>query len=633
MGTRAPFARIVRLVAVVLAVVLALASLPGAGVVEAAPAGQQTARFFPETSFSIDNEAFFAYFQSRGGIATFGYPVSREFVLEDFPVQVFQRGVMQLAPDGSVRLLNLLDEGLMPVTSINFAQFPAIDHALVATLPPVGAPDYGERIAAAVRANVPDQFEGLPVNFWQAFTAPIRPAGAGPDTLALLNLEVWGAPTSPPTFDPNNRAFVYQRFQRGVLHFDASTGTTAGLLLGDWFKAVLTGDGLPLDLEQQMQGSPLLRQYDNNAPRGLARPGALPASDLTNAFEPQPAPPVQAPFEPRVEVVASGLSTPWSLAFAPDGRLFFTERPGRVRVVVGGQLQPEPVAVLDVAATGEAGLMGLALSPAFQQDGLLYVMYTYRGAGGNLVNRVSRLTVQGNRASNEQVILDGIPGSGIHDGGRLKFGPDGKLYVATGDAAVPALAQSLDSLAGKILRLNPDGSVPADNPFPGSPIFSLGHRNPQGLAWQPGTGRLYATEHGAVGNDEVNLIEPGRNYGWPVVQGQQQDARFVGPVALYNPRVAPAGAVFYDGTRLAPWQGSLFFTTLAGQHLHRLVLGGADGRQVLGEERLYEGVYGRLRDVVQGPDGFLYFTTSNRDGRGNPAAQDDRILRVVSGEG
>ena len=611
-GTPSKLVLAARLLLIALVALLAVAPAP--------MVAQPASRFFPQTGFAVESEAFFAYFQSRGGEGTFGFPVSRAFTLQGFPVQVFQRAVLQQAPDGSVRLLNLLDPGLMPVTSINFAQFPGPDAALIAGLPPVGASDYGQRIADFVRANVPDQFEGLPVNFQRTFLA----SGGS------LGLEIWGAPTSLPAFDPGNRGFVYQRFQRGVMHFDAATGATNGLLLGDAFKSVLTGQGLPADLERQMQGSPFLRQYDNGRPLGLARPEALPGSDLTNAFEQQP-PPAPPAFAPRVEEVATGLVVPWSLAFAPDGCLFFTERPGRVRVMVNGQLQQAPVAQLDVASTGEAGLMGLALSPTFQQDGLLYVMYTYQGAQGSLLNRVSRLTLQGNQAVGEQVLLENIPGSGIHDGGRIKFGPDGKLYVTTGDAAVAARAQDGGSPAGKILRLNADGSVPGDNPLPGSLVYSLGHRNSQGLAWQPGTGRLYATEHGPVGNDEVNLIEAGRNYGWPTVQGQQTDPRFVAPVALYNPSIAPAGAVFYDAEPLAPWRGSLFFTTLTGRHLHRLVIGGPDGRQVLADERLFDGAFGRLRDVVQGPDGFLYFTTSNRDGRGGPAAQDDRILRIVPG--
>ncbi|MHB8992325.1 MAG: PQQ-dependent sugar dehydrogenase, partial [Chloroflexota bacterium] len=220
-------------------------------------------------------------------------------------------------------------------------------------------------------------------------------------------------------------------------------------------------------------------------------------------------------------------------------------------------------------------------------------------------------------------------GATIHDGGRLKFGPDGKLYVATGDAATPNQAQDVGSPAGKVLRINPDGSIPEDNPFPGSPVFTLGHRNPEGLAFRPGTRQLFSTEHGPVGNDEVNLLEAGGNYGWPVVQGAAGDSRFVDPILVFNPAVAPAGATFYGADRLFEWTGSLFFATLRGQHLHRVVLGGPDSREVVAQERLFEGAFGRLREVVQGPDGLIYFTTSNRDGRGNPAAEDDRILRIT----
>ena len=543
---------------------------------------------------------------------------------------------MQLQPDGSVRLLNLLDPGLMPVGSINFSRFPLPDPELVASTPSADLPDYGERVVQFVRDNAPNQFEGLNVRFLETFqqTVPLAAAfptgGGSPELLPLLNLEVWGTPTSRPAFDPENRGFVYQRFQRGVMQFDAATGLTQGLLLGDWFKSVLTGVGLPADLEQQMAGSPFLRQYNNTQPNGLNRPGDLPASDLRDAFEPQQrlAPP---PFAPQVEVVAANLEVPWALAFAPDGRLFFTERSGRVRVIADGQLLPTPVAVLPAATTAESGLMGLVLDPGFQQNGHIYVMYTLRDPQGQLVNRVSRLTVEGNQAGGEAVLLDGIPGATIHDGGRLKFGSDGKLYITTGDAATPSLAQNPSSLAGKILRLNPDGTVPDDNPVPGSPVFSLGHRNPQGLAFQPGTGRLFSTEHGPAGNDEVNIIEAGNNYGWPTVQGIAADPRFVDPVAEFTPAVAPAGATFYNADRLSRWTGSLFFATLRGQHLHRMVLGGPDSRQVAEQERLFEGQFGRLRDVVQGPDGFLYFTTSNRDGRGSPAADDDRILRITPG--
>jgi glucose/arabinose dehydrogenase len=330
-------------------------------------------------------------------------------------------------------------------------------------------------------------------------------------------------------------------------------------------------------------------------------------------------------------VVASNLEVPWALAFAPDGRLFFTERPGRIRVMVDGQLLPDPVATLPVAAApgDESGLMGLAIDPSFQDNGFIYVMYSYQAAPGQLLNRISRLTVDGNQAGGEAVLLDGIPGASIHDGGRLRFGPAAKLFATAGDAAVPSNAQDINSLSGKILRLNTDGTIPDDNPFPGLPVFTLGHRNPEGLAFQLGTGQLFSTEHGPVGNDELNVIDAGQDYGWPIVQGIAGNPSFVDPILDFPTSVAPAGATFYDGDRLPGWTGNLFFGTLRGQHVHRVVLGGPDSRQVVAEERLFEGAFGRIRDVIQGPDGFIYFTTSNRDGRGSPAPEDDRILRIV----
>lgn len=334
-------------------------------------------------------------------------------------------------------------------------------------------------------------------------------------------------------------------------------------------------------------------------------------------------------FAPQVEVVANGLEAPWALAFASYGRLFFTERPGRVRVLTNGQLQAQPVAQLAVAETGESGLMGLALDPDFAENGYLYVMYTYLDGLNMLQNRVSRLTLEGNKAGKEKVILDNISGNAIHDGGRIKFGPDAKLYVTTGDATNPSRAQDLKSLNGKILRLNADGSIPADNPFPGSPVYSYGHRNPQGLAWDPATGQLFETEHGPVGNDEVNIIRPGKNYGWPIVQGVAHEARFADPIAVYSPSVAPAGLILDSDDRLLGWTGNLIFATLRGEHLHRLVLRDPDFNGVVAEEKLFEGQYGRLRDVTPGPDGHLYFSTSNRDGRGRPAPDDDKILRIV----
>jgi glucose/arabinose dehydrogenase len=342
-----------------------------------------------------------------------------------------------------------------------------------------------------------------------------------------------------------------------------------------------------------------------------------------------------AVLETQVEVVATNLEVPWALAFAPDGRLFVTERPGRLRVIENGQLREEPVAELPVAHVGEGGLMGVVLDPDFQQNGHLYVMYTY-SEGGTLLNRISRLTVQGNLASEETTLLEGIPGGRNHDGGRLFIGPDGKLYAGTGEGGQRNLSQDLDSLAGKVLRMNLDGSIPEDNPFPNSYIYTYGHRNPQGIDRHPGNGQIYLSEHGPSGEmglccrDEINRLVPGGNYGWPIVTGIQGDERFINPLLFsgVEDTWAPAGLAIYQGEPLAAWEGNLFFGALRGRHLHRVVLND-DLTEAVSEERLFEGRYGRIRAVAVGPDGYLYFTTSNRDGRGNPAAEDDRVLRIV----
>ncbi|MCW5852166.1 MAG: PQQ-dependent sugar dehydrogenase [Anaerolineae bacterium] len=350
------------------------------------------------------------------------------------------------------------------------------------------------------------------------------------------------------------------------------------------------------------------------------------------------APATSAPASPprlNVETVVGGLDTPWALAFAPDGRFFITERPGRIRVVKDGQLQPEAWLTLDVVESGESGLLGLALDPQFAQNGYVYVAYT----AARFQNRLVRLREDPATGKGvfDRVLLEGALGANNHDGGRVRFGPDGKLYWTMGDAQNPSLAQDTASLNGKILRLNPDGSVPADNPFPGFYVYSLGHRNPQGLAWQPGTGRLYATEHGPSGGagpeqgggrDEVNLIEAGANYGWPLITGDQGRSGLVSPVLHSGTQAtwAPGGATFV--TR-GPWAGSLLFVGLRGQSLYRVVLDPANPRAVASFEGLLQGQYGRLRDVVEGPDGAIYLTTSNRDGRGSPAATDDRVLRLI----
>jgi glucose/arabinose dehydrogenase len=370
-------------------------------------------------------------------------------------------------------------------------------------------------------------------------------------------------------------------------------------------------------------------------------PGTPPAAETPGAATATPVPATAPPAATatassaiphlKVEEVATGLEVPWSLSFAPDGRIFFTERPGRVRVIVGVQLQAEAVLdIPDVSPAGEGGLMGITLDPAFAENHYLYVYYTYADSQGGQRNKLVRYREANNTLTDPQVLFGDVLGAGIHDGGRIKFGPDGKLYITVGDAANGTQAQQRDVLAGKILRLNPDGSIPADNPF-GTPIWSYGHRNPQGLDWQPGTGLLFETEHGQSAHDEVNIIEKGGNYGWPVVTAIPQQPEFVDPILTSGPPPswAPSGAAFGTAPWLGAWQNNFFFATLRGVHLHRVALDPANPHHVLADEKLFEGVYGRLREVIQGPDG-LYFTTSNRDGRGSPAPTDDRILRLVS---
>jgi glucose/arabinose dehydrogenase len=339
--------------------------------------------------------------------------------------------------------------------------------------------------------------------------------------------------------------------------------------------------------------------------------------------------------EPKIDIFVSGLDTPWAIAFAPDGRIFVNERAGRIRVIKDGKLLAEPWMTLGVNEAGEAGLLGLALDPQFAQNRYVYVAYTDRSPEGGLRNRLVRLREDPatGKGVMDKVLIDNVPANTNHDGGRVKFGPDGKLYWTMGEAQNMAAAQDLKTLSGKILRINPDGNIPSDNPIPGSPIYSYGHRNPQGLAWQPGTKRLYATEHGPSGEkgccqDEVNLIEPGKNYGWPTITGDQKKAGMVSPViqSTTSETWAPTGATFVTS---GPWQGSMLFTGLRGQTLYRLTLDPADPTKTKGLERLFAGQYGRLRDVAEGPDGAIYILTSNGDGRGNLPPDGDRVLRLT----
>ncbi|UZF44521.1 PQQ-dependent sugar dehydrogenase [Rhodococcus rhodochrous] len=325
---------------------------------------------------------------------------------------------------------------------------------------------------------------------------------------------------------------------------------------------------------------------------------------------------------PRVTgIVASGLDTPWGVAFLPGGSALVTERnTGRIVEITDGEVR-EVGRVGETLAQGESGLLGIAVSPTFDTDRFVY-LYVTTGSD----NRVLRAVFDGTTLAEPEVILDGIPAGRIHDGGRMIFGPDGMLYVATGEAGRRELAQDPNSLGGKILRITGDGEPAPGNPDPASPVYSLGHRNVQGLAFDD-RGRLWASEFGQNDVDELNLVTAGANYGWPVVEGTGGSDEFVDPVLTWPvSQASPSG--------LAWFEGSLWMATLRGERLWRIDVQDTDVQDtdVQGTAAtatdFFVGEYGRLRTVVAAPDGSLWLTTSNRDGRGSPAGDDDRILRI-----
>ena len=319
-----------------------------------------------------------------------------------------------------------------------------------------------------------------------------------------------------------------------------------------------------------------------------------------------------------LEVVATGLDVPWDVAFLPDGDLLVTERSGTLQ-----RIGPSSASyhVEGVVERGEGGLHGVAVHPDFESNAYVYLYFTSEQAG-QTVNRIARYTLSAEGLVFDRAIVDGIPGGSNHNGGRIAFGPDGMLYATTGEGGVEERAQDRESLAGKVLRVRDDGAVPEDNPF-GTPVWSYGHRNPQGIAWD-GAGRLWETEHGRSGArsgyDEVNLIEKGANYGWPVIQGDEERAGMRAPALHSGPSTtwAPAGLAFH-GDRL-------FFAGLRGEALYEVPVA-ADGTLGALAAR-FGGELGRLR-AAAAHDGGLYFSTSNRDGRGKARAGDDRLLRLT----
>jgi glucose/arabinose dehydrogenase len=394
-------------------------------------------------------------------------------------------------------------------------------------------------------------------------------------------------------------------------------------------------------VEVSMTGHPGRRVLVSLLAAGCAAAGAreaapdAPSCELVPAGRFGPAGTVKV----RVETVVSGLEAPWAMAFLPGGDLLVTERPGRVRLVRRGKLVAAPVIAVEVASRSEGGLLGMALAQDFASSRRFFLYFT-ASEGGRDVNRLASylLAPDGASARPEKVLLDGIPAERYHDGGRVKVGPDGLVYVGTGDAGVPPAAQRQESLSGKILRVAPDGAIPKDNPVPGSPVFAMGFRNVEAFDWRP-DGALVVADHGPSGelgrrgHDRVVVATRGANLGWPDAFGCGARAGMTPPLLAFTDAAPPGGGAFYTGDAVPAWKGSFLVGTLGSRHLHRLVLDAADPNRLARHEVYLAGEppagLGRVRDVATGPDGALWVTTSNCDGRGTCPPEKDRIVRVL----
>lgn len=325
----------------------------------------------------------------------------------------------------------------------------------------------------------------------------------------------------------------------------------------------------------------------------------------------------EASVKKDIETIAENLKIPWEIAFLQDGEMLVTERPGNLLKIGKDQ---KVIKIDGVVQIGEGGLLGLALDPKFTENNLIYLYSTTQDSGG-ITNRVERYKLQGNSLTERKVVISGIKGSSNHDGGRIRFGPDGYLYITTGDAENPNLAQDKNSLNGKILRVDSEGKPAPDNPF-GNAVYSYGHRNSQGLAWDD-KGNLWATEHGPsgleTGNDEVNLIIKGGNYGWPKIKGDQKAPGMITPVIQSgsSDTWAPSGVIFY--------KGNLFFGGLRGEALYQAKIISNDRLELVAN---FKGQFGRIRTVSLGPEGYFYILTNNTDGRGSPKTGDDKIIKI-----
>jgi len=338
--------------------------------------------------------------------------------------------------------------------------------------------------------------------------------------------------------------------------------------------------------------------------------------------------------ESKIEIFCENLEVPWSIVFTSAERMLVNERPGRLRIVENGKLVNKPLKEFpEVSSGSEEGLMGLTIDPDYTNNKLIYVSYAYEKEG-DLVVKVVRFKDNGDNLSEETVIIDNLPAARFHAGCRIKFGPDKKLYITAGDAGERKLAQGLDNLYGKILRINADGTIPADNPFPNSPIWSYGHRNPQGIDWHSGSGTMWSTEHGPSGfdgpggGDEVNVIVKGGNYGWPEVSHEDSKEGMISPLLVFTPADAPASGMFYKSGKIDEFKNTFLFGCLRGQGIMVVKLIEGDPTKFESFKKIAT-EYGRIRDIAEGPDGSIYFSSSNKDGRGNVKKGDDKIYRIA----
>ena len=342
----------------------------------------------------------------------------------------------------------------------------------------------------------------------------------------------------------------------------------------------------------------------------------------------------------KTRTVATNLDTPWEILWGPDDFIWVTERMGKIsRIDPNSGVVSEVIQIPDSRELGEGGLLGMVIDPDFQTNKYFYVGYNYYASGNNYREKIVRYTFNPStgKADSPFILIENIDAASTHNGCRMVISPDKKLIFTTGDAQVTSKSQDVKSLNGKTLRINVDGTIPTDNPFPGSPVWSWGHRNPQGLVFSPDGNTLYSSEHGSSTNDEINIIQKGRNYGWPQVQGFCdlsselafcRDSNVVEPIQAWTPTLAVAGMVFYNSDLIPEWKNSLLVTSLKASRITQLLLD-ETGTKVLKATDFYTNTFGRLRDVCISPDGKVYIAVSNRDGRGSPRSDDDKIVEIT----